>query len=246
MNELIKVTYDNNRQTTSARDLWDFLDKPYEKFTKWFDQYRQYGFEENHDYRELCIKVHTSNGAEHDAIDYEITVDMAKELAMLQKSEKGKIARQYFLELEKKWNSPELVMARALKMADNTITHLQGKIKKDEPKVAFADSVAVSTTTILIGDMAKILCQNGLMIGQNRLFERLRKEGYLISKKGTSYNMPTQKSMELGLFKIKETVISRSSGETTILKTPKVTGKGQIYFVSHFLGSGQQQRQIGG
>jgi phage anti-repressor protein len=104
------------------------MDKPYDKFTKWFEQYKQYGFTENEDYRALCIKFHTAQGNEVEAQDYEITIDMAKELAMLQKTVKGKQARQYFIELEKSWNSPEAVMARALKMADVKLLSLQNTV----------------------------------------------------------------------------------------------------------------------
>ena len=112
---------------------------------------------------------------------------------------------------------------------------LEGHIEALKPKALFADSVSASKTCILIGDLAKLIQQNGHQIGQNRLFESLRKNGYLIRKKGNSYNMPTQSSMEQGLFEIKETVISHSDGHTTINKTPKVTGKGQVYFVNKFL-----------
>ena len=100
----------------------------------------------------------------------------------------------------------------------------------------FADSVTASDTTILIGELAKLLKQNGYESGQNRLFETLRKEGYLISRKGTDFNMPTQRGMEMGLFSIKETAITHSDGHVTISKTTKVTGKGQVYFVNRFCG----------
>jgi len=112
---------------------------------------------------------------------------------------------------------------------------LEGHIEALKPKALFADSVSSSKTCILIGDLAKLIQQNGHQVGQNRLFEVLRKNGYLIRAKGYSYNMPTQRSMEQGLFEIKETVISHSDGHTTINKTPKVTGKGQVYFVNKFL-----------
>ena len=113
---------------------------------------------------------------------------------------------------------------------------LEGHIEELKPKALFADSVSASKTSILIGDLAKLIKQNGHEIGQNRLFEYLRQNGYLIKARGTSYNMPTQRAMEQGLFEIKETVISHSDGHTTINKTPKVTGKGQIYFVNKFRG----------
>lgn len=113
---------------------------------------------------------------------------------------------------------------------------LTEQAKKDAPKVLFADSVTASDGAILIGELAKLLKQNGYPSGQNRLFETLRKEGYLISRKGTDYNMPTQRSMEMGLFTIKETAITHSDGHVTISKTTKVTGKGQVYYVNHFCG----------
>lgn len=110
------------------------------------------------------------------------------------------------------------------------------KIEADKPKVLFADSVTASKTSILIGDLAKILKQNGYETGQKRLFAQLRDEGYLIRRKGADYNMPTQKSMEMGLFEIKETVVTHSDGHISISKTPKITGKGQIYFINKYAG----------
>lgn len=155
---------------------------------------------------------------------------------MLQRNEKGKIARQYFLQLEKDWNSPEKVMARALRIADKRLKMLEEKVEADRPKVLFADSVAASKSSILVGEMAKLLKQNGVETGQNRFFEYLRQNGYLIRRQGTDYNMPTQKSMELGLFEIKETTINHADGHTSVSKTPKITGKGQQHFVNLFLG----------
>ena len=113
---------------------------------------------------------------------------------------------------------------------------LQDQIESDRPKVLFADSVSVSNTVISIADLAKILKGNGVNIGQKRLFERLREEGFLIKRESTDRNSPTQRSMELGLFRIKETAITRSNGTITISKTAKVTGRGQTYFIEYFLG----------
>lgn len=110
------------------------------------------------------------------------------------------------------------------------------KIQEMKPKALFADSVSTSESTILVGELAKILRGNGVEIGSNRLFVWLRNHGYLIKRKGTDYNMPTQKSMNLGLFKIKETTINHSDGSVGISKTPKVTGKGQQYFINKFIG----------
>lgn len=138
-------------------------------------------------------------------------------------------------------DSDEDILAKALLIAKNKI-ELKNKIIADrerrlaeqKPKVIFADSVTASRASILVGELAKIIKQNGHDMGQNRLFEWLRNNGYLINRKGTDYNMPTQKSMELGLFEIKETSITHSDGHISVSKTPKVTGKGQVYFVNKF------------
>lgn len=243
MNELIQVNYDNDRPTVLARDLHEFLEvqTPYHK---WFPRMCEYGFSENIDYMMMDKNVLRSDGTKMPQIqhDAQLTIEMAKEICMLQRNERGKQARQYFIQLEKDWNSPELVMARALKMANSRIgsleertVHLEQKIEKDKPKVLFADAVSTSQNTILIGDLAKVLRQNGVEMGQTRLFQWLRENGYLIKQKGSAYNMPTQKSMELGLFKIKETCITHSDGHTSINRTPKVTGKGQIYLINKIL-----------
>ena len=140
--------------------------------------------------------------------------------------------------LEKVINDPDawIRVLTELKNERSQKEKLQIEVTKSKPKVIFADAVAVSDTTILIGELAKLLKGNGIDIGQNRLFERLRQEGYLIKRKGTDYNAPTQMAMELGLFKVKETVIQHSDGHTSISKTTKVTGKGQQYFINRYLG----------
>lgn len=122
--------------------------------------------------------------------------------------------------------------------ADEVEQHNKTKalVEAQRPKVLFADAVSTSNTDILVGDLAKLLSQNGYAVGQNRLFEQLRNDGFLISRKGNSYNMPTQRAMEMGLFRIKETVITHSDGRVSLNKTPKVTGKGQQYFINRFIG----------
>ena len=134
-------------------------------------------------------------------------------------------------------NNPDMLISALteLKAEREKRKSLETKIEADKPKTIFADAVAVSDTSILVGDLAKIIKQNGVDIGANRLFAWLRENGYLISRKGTDYNSPTQKSMDLQLFEIKETVVTHSDGHTTISKTPKVTGKGQVYFVNKFI-----------
>lgn len=135
------------------------------------------------------------------------------------------------------------IMAKAVLVAQSTIQQRDQRIKELEsdvaaakPKVLFADAVSASDSTILIGDLAKILKQNGHPIGQKRLFNWMREQGYLIKRQGADYNSPTQRAMEMGLFKIKETAISHSDGHVSVSKTTKVTGKGQQYFINKFCG----------
>lgn len=118
---------------------------------------------------------------------------------------------------------------------------LESKAKLDKPKVIFADAVAASESPMLIGELAKVIKQNGVDIGEKRLFDWMRSHGYLISRKGTDYNAPTQKSMDMGLFKVKETAITHGDGHVTVSRTTKVTGKGQQYFINKFL-SGRYEK----
>ena len=231
MNELIKITYNNDRPAVSARDLHDFLEVK-TAYKDWFPRMCEYGFTEGEDF---CSFLSESTGG-RPAQDAVLTIDMAKELCMIQLNEKGKQARQYFLQIEKNWNSPEKVMARALQIAGDKLKRLENKVEADVPKVLFADAVSASKTSILVGELAKLLKQNGVDIGQHRLFRWMRENGYLIRRNGTDFNMPTQKSMDLGLFTVKETAITHSDGTVTVSKTTKVTGKGQQYFIQKFLG----------
>lgn len=232
MNELITInTNENQEPVISLRELHHKLDIT-ERYSNWTDRMFKYGFKENLDY--VGCKVFNTQ-ARQEIQDHAIKLDMAKEICMLQRNEKGKVFRQYFIQVEKDFNSPEKIMARALLLADKKIHSLELQVKEQAPKVIFANAVETSDTNILIGDLAKILKQNGIDIGQNRLFKWLRDKKYLISRKGDSYNAPTQKAMELGLFKVKERVINEANGSTTIKKTPMVTGKGQVYFVNKFL-----------
>lgn len=132
--------------------------------------------------------------------------------------------------------SPEEQMAQGLLAAQKLLAEKDKRIEEMRPKEIFADAVSVSKTDILIGDLAKLIKQNGHDIGQKRLFSWLREKGYLIKRKGLDWNMPTQKAMEMKLFRVKETVVTHSDGHTTISKTTQVTGKGQVYFVNKFLG----------
>lgn len=232
MNELINITLNENHEpVVSARDLHKALEVT-DRFSRWFDRMLAYGFEENVDYlgREI---FHTQ--AKTTVQDYVLKMDMAKEIAMLQRNAKSKEVRKYFIQVEKDFNSPEKIMARALLMADKKVHKLEAQIEADKPKVIFADAVSASKSSILIGELAKLLKQNGIDIGQNKLFQWLRLNGYLINRKGESWNQPTQRSMELGLFQLKKTNINHPDGHTTVNTTTKVTGKGQQYFVNKFL-----------
>lgn len=141
-----------------------------------------------------------------------------------------------YLEGQQTMTDSEL-LAKALLVAQRQIEERTRQIETMQPKALFADAVTASHSSILVGDLSKILKQNGVEIGQNRLFQWLRENGYLIRAKGASWNMPTQRAMEQHLFEVKETIISHSDGHTSISRTVKVTGKGQIYFVSKFLGA---------
>lgn len=240
--EIIKVEVNEQLEPiVSGRELHKELEIKTE-YAKWFSRMIEYGFIENQDFIEVIVKNDENSKGGRPSTDHALKLDMAKEIAMIQRNEKGKEVRQYFIQVEKDFNSPEKIMARALKIAEHQIsilrienTQKQEQIEQDKPKVLFADAVSVSNTTILIGDLAKLIKQNGVDTGQKRLFEWLRENGYLIKRKGADYNSPTQYSMELGLFEVKETVVTHSDGHTTVNKTTKVTGKGQQYFINKFL-----------
>ena len=235
MNELIKVTVKNDQQLVSARELHKGL-KLKKHFGDWVKQnFKE--FYENEDY--TCAPqsayVQIGNGATRKVDDYALTIGMAKQLCMMSHTELGRKYRKYFIDLERKWNDPQEVVKRGYAILQNENTKLKLENEQMKPKALFADAVSVSKSTILIGELAKILKQNGVNIGATRLFAWMRENGYLISRKGTDWNMPTQRAMELGLFNIKETTITHSDGHTTISKTTKVTGKGQQYFINKFL-----------
>ena len=234
MNELINVTLnDNHEPVVSGRQLHEALDVK-TKYADWFNRMIDYGFAENQDFLLLKNEQQTGRGG-HNKVDHIIKLDMAKEIAMIQRTERGKQVRQYFIQVEKDFNSPEKIMARALLMADQKVHKLEAQIEADRPKVLFAEAVSASHTSILVGELAKLLKQNGVDMGVNRLFNWLRAHGYLIKRNGRDWNMPTQKSVEMGLIRVKETSITHADGHITVSKTPLVTGKGQQYFINKFL-----------
>lgn len=223
MNGLLTINYETEQPTVSARELHEGLEIN-TRFNDWFSRMTEYGFENGKDFYSKMSKTSETGG--RPAVDYQISIDMAKQICMIQRNEKGRLYRQYFLDLEKAWNTPEQIFARALKMADQQIEKLKANnaslvedVQRMKPKEVFADAVSVSNTCILIGELAKILKQNGVDIGQNRLFTWMRENRFLISRKGTDYNMPTQRSMEAGLFEIKERTINNPDGSVRITKT---------------------------
>ncbi|ENY8665742.1 phage antirepressor KilAC domain-containing protein [Clostridioides difficile] len=235
MNELIKVEINENQEPiVNARELHEFLEVN-SNYTTWFKRMCEYGFTINEDF--IPILEESTGGRPSE--NHVIKLDMAKEIAMIQRNEKGKQARQYFIRIEKDWNSPQKVMARALIVANKTIEKKSREIEErdkviqlQQPKVLFADAVASSDDSILIGELAKLLKQNGIDTGEKRLFAWLRDNGYLIKRKGEDYNTPTQKSVNLKIMETKKRAIYNPDGSTKITKTPKVTGKGQIYFIN--------------
>ena len=233
MNELIKVDYSTDRPTVSARDLHEFLEVK-TAYKDWFPRMCEYGFAEGQDYCSfLSDRIDGLPGKPRQ--DAQLTIDMAKEICMLQRNEKGKQARQYFIQLEKDWNSPEKFMARALQIADQKLHMLAAQVEEMRPHALLGRAITTADTSILIGDFAKTLRQNGVLMGAKRLFVWMRENGYLIKRKGTDWNLPTQRSMEMGLFEIKESVHIDGNDCNRITRTPKLTGKGQEYFVEKFL-----------
>lgn len=240
MQEIIKINQNEQGETrVSARELHKELVVK-KRFSAWFEQYREM-YVEGTDFTGVPggTPVIGGNGNVQYLQDYSLTVDMAKNVAMMSKTEKSQQIRDYFIQVEKRYkqlaNDPSYQMALGLKASQQLLEHKDKIIAEMKPKALFADAVSASQTSILVGELAKLLKQNGIDTGANRLFTWLRENGYLIRRKGTDYNMPTQKSMEMGLFEIKEHNHINSNGVNVTTKTPKVTGEGQQYFINKFL-----------
>lgn len=232
---LIKV-YQNDRQEqiVNARELFFGLrgEETQTKFTDWVsEKINKYGFAENIDFVSFSQKNEKGG---RPTIEYALTLDTAKEIAMVENNEQGRKIRRYFIEVEKKARNM-FEIPKTLPEALRKAAELAEQLEQQKPKVLFADSVETSKNSVLINELSKILKQNGYDIGQNRLFEKLRNEGYLIKQKGQNWNLPTQKAMDLGLFEVKKTVVNKPNGDIITKPTTKVTGKGQIYFINKFL-----------
>ena len=212
MQELISVDVD--AQTVSARELHKIVGTT-ERFSNWFERQLQYGFNENEDYTG-CKVFNTL--ANQELQDYQLSVDMAKHICMIQRTEKAKEVRQYLIDLEKAWNTPEQVMARALKLADKTIASLSQQVLEMKPKAEFFDTVADSKTAISMNEVAKVLNIKGY--GRNKLFEFLRGNSVL-----DRWNVPYQKYVDNGWFRVIEQHYQKN-GEPIITTKTLVYQKG--------------------
>jgi anti-repressor protein len=231
MTELIKITEKDGQQLVSARELYDFLEVNTE-FSKWCSRMFEYGFQVDLDFTPILTK---STGGRRPS-DYALKMDCAKEISMIQRTEKGKQARKYFIAMEKKalqtglpQNFAEALQlaadqAKTLELQQKQLQLAENTIQKDKPKVVFAEAVAGSDNLILIREFAKILSDEGFKIGQNRLFTWLRDNNYLSYK-----NEPYQNVIEQGLFEVIERTVG-AADQTFTTRTSKITGKGQVYF----------------
>jgi anti-repressor protein len=214
MLSLIPINYDNERQTVSGRSLHEFLEVATE-YRHWFPRMCEYGFAENVDYTPFIFD-HPQNC--QPTTDHQLTIEMAKEISMLQRTEKGKQARQYFIELEKQWNSPEYVMARALKLADKKILSLQSNIQTLLPKAECFDMFIDGSNLQTMNDVAKCIG-----IGRNKLFAILRDKKILRQN-----NTPYAEYMDRGYFEVKEKPIKMGDITQNMLQT-FCTPKGVSY-----------------
>lgn len=229
MNELITTTQNEQGEIlVSGRELHEFLEVA-TQYTKWFDRMSEYGFVEGTDYLLVSQKRPTNNPKNPftEVTDHQMKLDMAKEIAMIQRTERGKQARQYFLHLERMWNSPEMVIKRAMDFQQQKIESLEMQIQSDMKYTNYGKVVSLSDGAINVGAFAKIMYDDhGVNIGRNTLMAWLRDNGYLI-KQGRERNFPKQLYVERGWFKLAPTIIKRTSGDVQG-GTTLITGKGQV------------------
>ncbi|MBT0573662.1 phage antirepressor KilAC domain-containing protein [Riemerella anatipestifer] len=242
MKALIKITEQNGKQTVSARELYEFLGYNKAVWSRWYAkniENNEFAIE-NIDYQTFNIML---NGNE--TKDFALTIDFAKKISMMARTQKGEDARDYFIECEKKLKTTlpttykEALLELIKKEEEKEVLLLQNQEQQAQldaqaPKVLFTEAVMGSKTSCLVGELAKIITQNGYYIGERRLFKYLRENGYL-GRKGERYNIPNQKYVEQGIFELKKGTRSGSGGVMHTTITTKVTGKGQVYFVNKFL-----------
>lgn len=215
-------------------------------YSMWFKRMCEYGFEAGKDFQTDNKNVIRADGTEmpQKQDDHNLTISMAKEICMLQRTEQGRIIRRHLIAVEEAWNSPDAVINRALKISNarvqslmNDVRHLESRIEQDAPKVLFADSVSASDTDIHVGELAKLLKQNGFDTGRTRLFELLRREGYIMKAQSGEHNIPTQKSMNMGLMRVREETFTPAGQPPKIRPVTMITGKGQLYFIQRYTGA---------
>lgn len=254
MVELIKVSQtERGNQIVDGRELHEFLEVG-KDFTTWMkDRIEKFGFVEHEDYKVTMVLPNFGENplGGRPKTEYTLKINMAKELSMVENNDKGRQARKYFIACEEKLREiasqpvkpltgieyAKLLLESEIK-AEETRKQLslaKEKITIDAPKVLFADSIMASESTVLIKVLSTILSQNGIDMGQNRLFEWMRSNGYLC-KVGSRYNLPTQKSLDLGLMEVSTSVV-HTGYSSKVCNTTKVTGKGQEYFINMFLKS---------
>jgi len=249
-NGIISIEERNGQQAVSARELHCFLESK-QDFSTWMkNRIEKYGLIEKVDFEVFHNFMENPKGG-RPLTEYALTVDAAKELSMVEGNEKGKQARRYFIEAEKAFRQvlsqrpviPQ-TFSEALRLAASQaeqIEQQQKQLEAQRPRVLFSQAVETAKESVLIGELAKIICQNGVQTGEKRLFKWLRDNHYLCAC-GERYNQPSQKAMELGLFEMKKTTINKPNGETMVSTTTKVTGKGQVYFVNKLLYNQQNQQ----
>lgn len=226
MNNLIEIkTNEKMEVVVSGRELHQKLGIE-TRYNDWFKRMIDYGFTENIDFTAITQKRVTAQGNETTFLDHAIKLDMAKEICMIQRNEKGKMFRQYFIQVEKDYNSPEKTMARALLYSKQQIENLQAKIEQDSPRVSFAETIEKSSSCILVREFSKILSNEHIHIGQNKLYELFRQWGYILQNS----TEPTQRAVEQGLFKVNERCVKSVVGDI-LTKTTMITGKGQLFLL---------------
>jgi len=234
-NNLITINYNGDNQTVLGRELHEFLEVK-TQYKDWFPRMCEYGFTENEDFNSLKneqVQMEGNRSVSRTILDHQMTVEMAKEISMLQRSDKGKLARQYFIELEKKWNSPEAVMARALNMANKTIENLKSytyllevKIEEQKPLVGFAETCLKSKDNILVRQVSKIAQDEGIDIGEKKLYKKLREWGLIL----TSSTEPSQRGMNSLYFVVEEKSVDTPYG-VKLSRITKVSPKGQVFII---------------
>lgn len=234
MTELIKVQERDGEQLVSGRELHKFLEvaTPYKK---WFDRMSEYGFIENKDYLTVDKNVHGQNGQimPQKEVNHLMKISMAKEISMLQRNEKGKEARMYFIKCEEAWNCDEAIVSRALSIQNKKILEykekidvLETKIDSDAQRVSFAETIEKSSDCLLVREFSKVIANEGINLGEKKLYKWFREKGFIL-KNSTE---PTQRAVTMGLFKVAERVV-KAVTKDIVTKTTRITGKGQIYFL---------------